>query len=173
MHRIWSIIINGKLSFFPVFSCEKHDIECQKLAKIVSYLQSLERKIYLAINDWIKGNGIRRRLSIGRESVANSNDAKVTSISRFKRRSIRKSRAWNFFFPPDDRNWIFRVFESAAIRFVPRCQRPAKLCQLLTIWTRSILALEGKKKKIEKNEGLIECYYRCVILKGELEAWKN
>lgn len=100
VHRIWSIIINGKLSFFPVFSCEKHDIECQKLAKIVSYLQSLERKIYLAINDWIKGNGIRRRLSIGRESVANSNDAKVTSISRFKRRSIRKSRAWNFFFFP-------------------------------------------------------------------------
>lgn len=39
-----------------------------------------------------------RRLSIGRESVANSNDAKVTSISRFKRRSIRKSRAWNSFF---------------------------------------------------------------------------
>lgn len=138
----------------------------------ISYLQSRTKNI--SRDKRLDKRDRTRRLSIGRESVANSNDAKVTSISRFKRRSIRKSRAWNsFFFFFDDRNWIFRVFESAAIRFVPWCQRPTKLCRV-NDWTRSILALEGKNKG-EENEGLIECYYRCVILKGELEpeAWKN
>lgn len=163
MHRIWSIS--------PLFYLVKNAISNVKnWQKSSKCLQSRARNIS---RDKRLDKGTRRRLSIGRESVANSNDVKITSISRFKRRSIRKSRAWNFFFFFDDRNWIFRVFESVAIRFVPRCQRPTKLCQV-NDWTRSILALEGKNKG-EEGEGLIECYYRCVILKGELEAeaWKN
>lgn len=141
-----------------------------KIGKNRRSVSNLEREIYLAINDWIKGQG-------GGCLLAENQLPTRTTQKSLRFHGLRdgrsESRARETFFFFDDRNWIFRVFESVAIRFVPRCQRPTKLCQV-NDWTRSILALEGKNKG-EEGEGLIECYYRCVILKGELEAeaWKN
>lgn len=145
------------------------------MAKIIeiSLIFNLERKIYLAINDWIKGIGQGGCLLAENQLPTRTTQKSLRFHGLRDARSESRAREILFFFFFDDRNWIFRVFESAAIRFVPWCQRPTKLCRV-NDWTRSILALEGKNKG-EENEGLIECYYRCVILKGELEpeAWKN
>lgn len=114
MHRIWSI----SSLFYLVKNTISNVKNWQKSSKC---LQSQARNIS---RDKRLDKGTRRRLSIGRESVANSNDAKVTSISRFKRRSIRKSRAWNFFFfstieiefSEFSNRWRFDLFHDVSVR---------------------------------------------------------